>query len=72
MENPRQPGSFPQPGQEVQIVDGPFGDFDGVVESVNEEKGNALVAVSFFGRPTPVLLLFNQIEPLDNSNPRPF
>jgi transcriptional antiterminator NusG len=71
MEYPKQPDSFPQPGQEVQIVDGPFSGFDGVVESVNEEKGNALVAVSFFGRPTPVLLFFNQLGPLDSTSRNP-
>ncbi len=53
-----------QPGQAVKIIDGPFADFEGVVESINQEKGKVRVRVSFFGRETPVELDFLQVEKL--------
>ncbi len=49
-------------GQTVRITTGPFADFMGVVEHVDEDKGKATVMVSFFGRETPVELDFVQIE----------
>jgi transcription termination/antitermination protein NusG len=52
------------PGQAVKIVDGPFADFEGIVESINQEKGKIRVRVSFFGRETPVELDFLQVEKL--------
>jgi len=51
-------------GQSVRIVDGPFIDFIGVVDDINEEKGKVKVMVSFFGRETPVELDFLQVERL--------
>ncbi len=51
-------------GQSIRIVDGPFIDFIGVVDDINEEKGKIKVMVSFFGRETPVELDFLQVERL--------
>lgn len=52
------------PGQAVKIVDGPFADFEGIVDNINQEKGKVRVRVSFFGRETPVELDFLQVEKL--------
>ena len=49
-------------GQTVRITTGPFADFMGTVEHVDEDKGKAKVMVSFFGRETPVELDFAQVE----------
>ncbi|MFC1926261.1 transcription termination/antitermination protein NusG [Chloroflexota bacterium] len=49
-------------GQSVHIVDGPFIDFTGKIEEVNQERGRVRVMVSFFGRETPVELDFLQVE----------
>ena len=49
-------------GEAVRITDGPFTDFDGTVDSVNEEKGKVRVLISIFGRSTPVELDFLQVE----------
>ncbi|MBI4301838.1 MAG: transcription termination/antitermination protein NusG [Chloroflexi bacterium] len=51
-------------GQSIHIIDGPFIDFIGVVDSINAEKGKVRVLVSFFGRETPVELDFLQVEKL--------
>lgn len=51
-------------GQAVRIVDGPFSDFEGVVDEIDQEKGKVRVLVSFFGRETPIELDFMQIERL--------
>ena len=51
-------------GQSIRIIDGPFIDFVGVVDDLNEEKGKVKVMVSFFGRETPVELDFLQVERL--------
>ena len=49
-------------GENVRVVDGPFRDFTGTVESVNSNRSRVRVALSVFGRPTPVDLDFIQVE----------
>lgn len=49
-------------GQSVRVTSGPFEDFVGVIEVVNQEKQNVKVKISMFGRETPVELEFHQIE----------
>lgn len=53
-----------QKGQQVRVIDGPFTDFTGAVDDINQEKGKVRVLVSFFGRDTPVELDFLQVEKL--------
>jgi transcription termination/antitermination protein NusG len=62
-EEPRVKVGF-QAGQSVRVIDGPFADFVGTVEEINAEKGKVKVAVSIFGRETPVELDFLQVERL--------
>ncbi len=51
-----------KPGQKVRIIEGPFSDFIGVVDEIDEERTKVRVLVSFFGRETPVELDFLQVE----------
>ena len=60
-EKPRQKVKFAI-GENVTVVDGPFSNFSGTVEEINEDKAKVKVLVSIFGRPTPVELDYIQVE----------
>lgn len=51
-------------GEGVKIIDGPFTNFNGLIDEVNPEKGKVKVSVMIFGRPTPIELEYWQVEKL--------
>ena len=61
MDKPRPKVLF-EPGEVVRVTDGPFNDFNGVVEEVNLDRNTLKVMVTIFGRSTPVELDFLQVE----------
>lgn len=61
-EDAPRPKTVFEPGEVVRVVEGPFNDFNGVVEEINYEKSRLRVSVTIFGRATPVELEFTQVE----------
>lgn len=60
-EKPKPKFSFEE-GEKIKIIDGPFANFIGTVDEVNQDKGTLKVKVTIFGRSTPVELSFHEVE----------
>ena len=63
VDRPKATVSF-EVGEKVKVNDGPFASFEGFVEEVDDARARLKVAVSIFGRPTPVELEFGQVDKL--------
>ena len=54
-------------GEQVRITEGPFANFNGAVDDINEDKQTLKVMVSIFGRPTPTEVSFSNVEKAEDS-----